>query len=114
MRPDDIDAALGSAGFHQDPYPVYRALRGERPAFWSNALQAWVVTRLNDVVTLIRDHERLSSEGRLVAVLDRVPEDQRELVAPMRDHFAIPGLIHSDPRATIASGASSARRSRCA
>ena len=97
MRPDDIDAALGSAGFHQDPYPVYRALRDERPAFWSNALQAWVVTRLNDVVTLIRDHERLSSEGRLVAVLDRVPEDQRELVAPMRDHFAIPGLIHSDP-----------------
>ncbi len=97
MRPAEIEAALGSPSFHQDPYPIYRALQEEAPVYWSEVLQAWMVTRFDDVVSLVRDHGRLSSRGRLTALLDRVPEEQRRLISPMRDHFAIPGLIHSDP-----------------
>jgi pimeloyl-[acyl-carrier protein] synthase len=38
-----------------DPYPLYRRLREEAPVLWDPFLHAWVVTRYNDVVRVLRD-----------------------------------------------------------
>jgi cytochrome P450 len=38
-----------------DPYPLYRRLREEDPVHWDPFLHAWVVTRYDDVVRVLRD-----------------------------------------------------------
>ena len=37
-----------------DPYPLYRRLREESPVHWDPYLHAWVVTRYEDVVTVLK------------------------------------------------------------
>src|SRR5216684_8439445 len=36
-----------------DPYPLYRRLRTEAPVHWDPYLHAWVVTRYEDVITVL-------------------------------------------------------------
>lgn len=38
-----------------NPYPLYEQLRRERPVLWDPYLYAWVVTRYDDVVRVLRD-----------------------------------------------------------
>lgn len=59
----DVDATEHLA----DPYPFLRVLRAERPVFWSEHLNAWVLTRYADVRAALADPETFSSEGSLVA-----------------------------------------------
>ncbi len=40
---------------HADPYPMYGQLRVEDPVHWSDLLQAWVLTRYDDVVAVLTD-----------------------------------------------------------
>lgn len=47
------------------PYPVYRRLRGEAPVVWSDRLNAWLVSRFDDVRAVLDDTTRFSSEGRV-------------------------------------------------
>jgi len=54
-----------------NPYPLYHKLRSEDPVHWDRFLQTWVVTRYNDVVTVLNSFsadrtptpEQLSSMG---------------------------------------------------
>ena len=46
-----------------DPYPLYKRLREEDPVHWSEALDAWVLTRYDDVVAVLRD-PRFSADRR--------------------------------------------------
>ena len=46
-----------------DPYPLYKRLREEDPVHWSEALDAWVLTRYDDVVAILRD-PRFSADRR--------------------------------------------------
>jgi pimeloyl-[acyl-carrier protein] synthase len=54
-----------------NPYPLYHRLRSEDPVHWDRFLQTWVVTRYNDVVTVLNSFsadrtptpEQLSSMG---------------------------------------------------
>jgi cytochrome P450 len=54
-----------------DPYPLYRELRERDPVHWDPYLHAWVVTRYDDVVTVLKryhaartpDPDRLSELG---------------------------------------------------
>ena len=36
-----------------DPYPLYRRLREQDPVHWDPYLHAWVVTRYDDVITVL-------------------------------------------------------------
>jgi len=47
-----------------DPYPIYKALREEDPVHWSEFMQTWLLTRYDDVLAVLRDHGRFSSERR--------------------------------------------------
>ena len=38
-----------------DPFPLYRRMRDEAPAYWSPALKAWVLTRYEDVKAVCLD-----------------------------------------------------------
>jgi cytochrome P450 len=44
-----------------DPYPTYSRLRDAEPVHHSEGLGIWVLTRYDDVVAVLRDHERFSS-----------------------------------------------------
>ncbi len=46
-----------------DPYPYYKRLREEDPVHWSDALDAWVLTRYDDVVAVLKDL-RFSADRR--------------------------------------------------
>lgn len=97
MSRDGLDAMLTADRFAQDPYPAYRRLREEDAVYWSEAWGAWLITRYDDVVATLRDHERFSSRGRLVELIDALPAEARADAGPLREHFSTSGLIHSDP-----------------
>ncbi|GGV08949.1 cytochrome P450 [Streptomyces spectabilis] len=46
-----------------DPYPLYRHLRDEEPVKFSPELNAWVVSRYNDIKAVCGDPETFSSRG---------------------------------------------------
>lgn len=50
-----------------DPYPTYAYLREHDPVHWDAQLNGWLITRYDDVVAALRDHETYSS--RRIALL---------------------------------------------
>jgi hypothetical protein len=46
---------------HEDPYPLYRRLRDEAPAYRNDALGFWALSRHADVLAAFRDWKRFSS-----------------------------------------------------
>ena len=55
-RPGRLDPATV-----YDPYPRYELLRSEDPVHWNEGIQAWILTRHQDVLNALRD-PRLSAE----------------------------------------------------
>jgi cytochrome P450 len=78
---------------HADPYPIYRRLRDEAPAYHDEADGFWALSRYADVHRALHDHETYSS-GRGFLLEDI-------------DDFTLPMLLGMDPpdhgrlRATI-------------
>jgi len=58
--------------FFADPYPFYHQLRDDEPVYWSERLNAWLLTRYEDVLAALSD-KRLGSAGRIEAILGRLP-----------------------------------------
>jgi cytochrome P450 len=56
----DLDA-LFAPEVIADPYPFFGRLREQDPVHWNAPFQLWVVTRYEDVVWMIRNHELFSS-----------------------------------------------------
>jgi cytochrome P450 len=55
--------------FLRDPYPVLAQARAEQPVFFYPEMSFWVVTRYEDLVQVVRDHEAFSqSAARLMPV----------------------------------------------
>ncbi|MCH8901571.1 MAG: cytochrome P450 [Chloroflexi bacterium] len=46
-----------------NPYPLYHQLREEEPVHWSELMEAWVLTRYDDVSALLKD-SRFSADRR--------------------------------------------------
>jgi cytochrome P450 len=92
----DIDRQLTSKEFIADPYPVYRALRGTDPVYYSKAWGVWVLTRYDDIVPILRDPQHFSNSGRFAALLDQLPADVQQEMAPLRQHYSA-GMIQADP-----------------
>jgi cytochrome P450 len=60
MAAPDLDALFAPAVI-ADPYPLFARLRDEDPVHWNEPYQLWVVTRYDDVVWMVRNHEQFSS-----------------------------------------------------
>jgi cytochrome P450 len=92
-----LDRLLVSDEIMVDPYPIYRRLRETAPVFWSDAWNAWVVSRFDDVGESLRDKENLSNENRQGLLFSGLSSEERNKLAPLRHYFAQKDVIGSDP-----------------
>ena len=92
----NLEAMLTAPGFGIDPYPTYANLRSEAPVYWSDAYNAWVVSRHADVSAVLRDWKRFSNTDRVTRLLAALPEEERPRFSPLEEHFAT-GMVHADP-----------------
>jgi cytochrome P450 len=80
-----------------DPAAVYRELREQDPVSWSNLLQVWVLTRYDDVLAVLRDHGRFSSDRtKAVNPLVQALESYRLSSGPIG---TTPTMLSLDPPA---------------
>lgn len=61
----------------KDPFPAYAELRAEEPIFFDERINAWVVTRYDDVKGIFGDWETFSSENAQRPVRERGPEAKK-------------------------------------
>lgn len=69
-----------SQEFLSDPYPILERARRENPVFYYEPLSLWVVTRYDDIVTVVGDFETFSSRAIGAVpppadIADQVPAD---------------------------------------
>ncbi|BCB78075.1 cytochrome P450 [Phytohabitans flavus] len=85
-----------------DPYPFYAEARRSEPVFHSPRLDAWVVTRFDDVDAVLKDPEGFSSAHSLRPVRELYPATFAELAngyPPKPDHITSDGEAHRRLRA---------------
>jgi len=90
---------LRADAFYQNPWPVYAWLREHDPVHWSEQFGAWIVTRFDDVMAIMRDPDRFSNAGRQLELLERLPADAQDRLGPIKEFYRQGGLINSDPPA---------------
>jgi hypothetical protein len=92
----DLDSQLQAPGYVADPYPVYARLRDEAPVFWSHSQQQWLVSRLADCRTVLRDAATFSNFGWERGYLAQLPPETQEAIPSITAHATNPHLLISD------------------
>ena len=77
----------------ENPYPFYARARKEEPIFFSPELDTWVVTRYNDVQTVLNQPEIFSSKDALRPVVKYFPATFAEL---SKGYPQVPTAVNSD------------------
>lgn len=80
-----------SPEFQIDPYPLYARMTEDFPLFWHEGLQAWIVTRFQDVVSVLKDNTTFST----------APYDQMAAGIHGRTIVNMDGTEHSSKRALV-------------
>ncbi len=92
------DAEFRSEAFTDDPYPFYSRWRREAPMWWSDHLEAWVISRYAEVNKTLVDYrtfgQSLNSEAPLIESLERLPLGAMD---PPK-HTRVRGAINKDYR----------------
>ncbi len=83
---EQFDSDLLTPEFFADPYPFYHRLRGESPVYWSERLQAWLLTRYAEVKPALND-PRLNSGDRISAIMRRLPKTVQLEMQPLHRHM---------------------------
>jgi len=83
---------LHSPEFYKDPFPTFEYLRHNRPVYFDDVDQRWMITRYHDISSVLRNHETFSAEpysrftdviGITMAHMDGKDHDsRRSIVAP--------------------------------
>jgi cytochrome P450 len=60
----------------RDPHTYYARLRETDPVHWNERWKGWIITRYDDVVRLLRDHERFSSDRMASFIAELSPADR--------------------------------------
>ncbi len=64
---------------HANPYPLYHRLRAEDPIHWSGLLEAWILTRYEDVVFVLTDARfsanRRQARNRFAQMAEQVQQE---------------------------------------
>ena len=90
------------------PYPAYSTARTEQPVMWADRLQAWVVSRYDDIVSVLQQPQRFSSKwasgpGGATSLAARVADDPskdealREMARRRVRIASSPVLLTADP-----------------
>jgi cytochrome P450 len=83
------------ASYLADPYGIFFEARCEEPVFYSDRMDAWVVSRYDDVKRLLSDHSSCSSRNTLRPVQPFTPEVRQILQEGGYRGARI--LLNSDP-----------------
>lgn len=90
-----LKQSFEDGSYFSNPFPLFAELRKSDPVFFSDTLGGWVVTRYEDVSSILHNHQDYSSKGRVHHLINKLdPEVQKQLPILQR-HFAT-GLTHSD------------------
>ena len=94
MEPDLSDDLMAPEVI-SDPHTYYRRLREADPVHWNERWGGWVLTRYADVVAVLRDAERFSSD-RMAFLARELSDDERVSLDPI---FRILSrwMVFSDP-----------------
>ena len=90
---DEIAREMATAGFHQDPYPLYERMRREHPVYRSSQ-GIWYLTRYADVDAALRDLRLSKDHGRMQRWYAR--QTGGENLDRLRDRFGR-SMLHADP-----------------
>lgn len=96
MQADDqLREELETGRFYRNPYPFFAEYREKEPVFYSNSLGGWVLLRYQEIDQVLRDHETYSSKGRVLHLLQKLPQEIQPKIKLLNSHFSH-GLAHSD------------------
>lgn len=84
-----------SCGWLFDPYPLLRRARSEEPVFYSSQRAVWVVTRYDDVLTVLKDPATFSSVDAVRGSAGALPDAVLQVLAEGIPDM--PVLTASDP-----------------
>jgi cytochrome P450 len=90
-----LKQSLEDGTYFSDPFPMFAHLRKSYPAFYSETLGGWIITRFQDVSEILHNHEDYSSKGRVLHLINKLDPSVREKLPLLQTHFAT-GLAHSD------------------
>ncbi len=100
---------LSDPNFKNNPYPIYERLRAEAPVvrihYSPGSAPCWLITRYDDVVAILRDHQRVANDRRNVPAKKRLlririiyrifgPVIDNMLGSDEPDHTRLRGLVH--------------------
>jgi len=91
-----FDDHLQDPDFFKNPHSIYDQMREDAPVYWSEVWKAWVVTRYEDVMSVLRQNDKFSSAGRVSYLLEDLDEAIRSQLTHLERHYEI-GIAHSDP-----------------
>ena len=96
MHGDELlKQSFDDGSYFSNPFPLFAELRKTDPVLFSHTLGGWIVTRFQDVSSILHNHEDYSSKGRVLHLINKLdPEVQKQLPL-LQKHFAT-GLAHSD------------------
>ncbi|GAQ00009.1 cytochrome P450 [Leptolyngbya sp. NIES-2104] len=82
--------------FHQNPHAAFLAARQEQPVFFSPVMNLWVVTRYDDLKTVMKDDRTFASGGAFSSGALASPEALRVLGGLDHPIFQY-SLVNADP-----------------
>ena len=91
-----LDERLSTAEFLEDPYRIYDEFREVAPVHWSESWDCWLLTRYDDVNSILRDAKRYSSVGTTERFLQQLPAEALRELQPLYEHFTS-GMVRLDP-----------------
>ena len=95
MSAPTLDFDPTSPEQREDPFAVLELARRERPVFYAPQYDLWVVTRHDDVLAVLKDHDVFSSTGALKSSPAPYPPEVREVLA--QGFPEMPYIIEIDP-----------------
>ncbi len=67
--------------FHENPYPTYRALRGEAPIYWNEEIGFWAFSRHADVLEGFKDWEHFTNTGGISLEVGELSADSTAVLS---------------------------------
>jgi cytochrome P450 len=60
--------------YRTNPYPIYAELRRSAPVYWAARSKMWVISRYDDVMSVLKDTTRFSSDAMATVLLGMTPD----------------------------------------
>lgn len=95
QKPVDLFRPYESS-YLENPIPFYAQARQEQPVFFSPMMNMWVVTRYDDLVTILKDAQRFSSRNWLSSSA-RLSQETLQILEGTMFTTDSGGLVMADP-----------------